>query len=101
MFKNAFLCIKFNAKMLRVEVTLISGTDITMQIFHFILSYFNTKPHQLKRAKKNYTYIYLHITKPYKFVGLPRDRASRRMLVFQEFLQFPFENGNRGTHSDF
>ena len=44
--------------------------------------------------------IYLH-TKSYKFAGLPGDRASGRMLVFQQFLQFPFENGDRGTHSDF
>ena len=30
--------------------------------FHFfILSYFNTKPYQLKRTKKNYANIYLHI----------------------------------------
>ena len=54
-----------------------------------------------KKSKKIYTNIYLYIIKPYKFAGLPRDCASGRMLVFQEFLQFPFEHGNRGTHPDF
>ena len=69
----------------------------------FILSYFNTKALSAKKENRKLSLdkinIYLHI-KSYKFAGLPRDRASGRMLVFQEFLQFPVENGDRGTHSD-
>ena len=54
--------------------------------FHFILSYFNTKTLSAKKENKKtiaiQINIYLHI-KSYKFAGLPRDRASGRMLVFR------------------
>ena len=75
-----------------------------IRTFHFILSYFNTKTLSAKKENRKtiaiQINIYLHI-KSYEFAGLPMDRASGRMLVFQEFLQFPFENGDCGTHSDF
>ena len=47
----------------------------------FILSYFNTKPYQLKKKRETIQMsIYTHI-KSYNFAGLPRDRASGRMLI--------------------
>ena len=65
-----------------------------MSFHFFILSYFNTKTLSAKKEDRKtidiQINIYLNI-KSYKFAGLPRDRASGRMLVFQEFLQFPFE----------
>ena len=33
--------------------------------------------------------------------GKEGSRSSERMLILQEFLQFPFDNGNRGTPSYF
>ena len=33
------------------------------------------------------------------FADIHRDRASRRMLMLQEFLHFPFECGNSTAHS--
>ena len=66
---------------------------------YFVLSYLNTKPFPLKKKnvyKYLFTYIYI---KPEKLAGLPRDRTSGRMLVLQEFIQFLFEHGYRGTHS--
>ena len=44
--------------------------------------------------------VYLHI-KSYKFAGLPSARALERMLILQEFLQFPVEYGERRLRSDF
>ena len=49
--------------------------------FHFILSYLNTKPYQLKKKRETIQMsIYIYI-KSYNFAGLPRDRASGRMLI--------------------
>ena len=85
-----------------ITVTLfwLGGGEFT---FIFILSYFNTKTLSPKKENRKtiaiQINIYLHI-KSYDFAGLPRDCASGRMLVFQKFLQFPFENGDRGAHSD-
>ena len=63
---------------------------------------FTQKTLSAKKEKMNYTNIYLHICiKFWKYAGLPRDYASGRVLILLEFLQLPFENGNRGTHSDF
>ena len=50
-------------------------------IFIFILSYLNTKPYQLKKKRETIQMsIYIYI-KSYNFAGLPRDRASGRMLI--------------------
>ena len=71
-----------------------------LKLFHFILSYLNTKTlFGDKRKRKTIAIpidIYLHI-RSYKFAGLPRDRALGRMLILQEFLQFPSEYDNRAT----
>ena len=49
--------------------------------FYFILSYFNTKPYQLKKKRETIQMsIYIYI-KSFNFAGLPRDRASGRMLI--------------------
>ena len=71
------------------------------QFISFHLSYLNTKTLSATKNKKAIQISIYNYIKSYKFAGLPRDRASERMLAFQEFLQFPFENSDRGTHSDF
>ena len=38
--------------------------------------------------------------KSWEFTGFTRDRASGRMLIMKELLQFPFECSNRGTCSN-
>ena len=67
--------------------------------FLFLSLCFNTKPYQLKKQTIQIS-IYIFM-KSKKYAGLLRDRASGRMLILQEFLQFPFEHGNRGTPSYF
>ena len=58
--------------------------SIDENVFHFIffiLSYFNTKPYQLKKKRETIQMsIYIYV-KSYNFAGLPRDRASGRMLI--------------------
>ena len=49
--------------------------------FHFILSYLNTKPYQLKKKRESIQMSIYIYTKSYNFAGLPRDRASGRMLI--------------------
>ena len=52
-----------------------------VHFIHFILSYLNTKPYQLKKKRETIQMsVYIYI-KSYNFAGLPRDRASGRMLI--------------------
>ena len=77
---------------------------IACTLIFLILSYFNTKTLSATKENRKTFAIQIDIYLPincYKFAGLPRDRASGRMLVFQEFLEFPCENGDHGANSDF
>ena len=49
--------------------------------FFFILSYFNTKLYQLKKKRETIQMSFYIYIKSYNFAGLPRDRASGRMLI--------------------
>ena len=50
-------------------------------VFHFSFHLMLKHKTRAAKKKKNYTNIYLHIYKSYKFPGFPRDRASGRMLI--------------------
>ena len=52
------------------------------------------KPLSAKKKKEklsSHEKISIYKLKCYKFAGLPRDRASSRMLVLQKFLQYPLK----------
>ena len=67
-------------------------TSIPCSLYHISI-----KPYQLRyhctNTKQN-KIITVQIStskiKSYEFAGLPRDRASARMLILHEFLQLPF-----------
>ena len=73
--KNCTSFEKQTMEVMRAEIYLF------IYFIYFILSYLNTKPYQLKKKRETIQMSICIYIKSYNFAGLPRDRASGRMLI--------------------